>query len=318
MGNFTDKSLYHYQTLRCNVDFLKVIQLGITLFNADGEIPPPHPLDTPSLNAATYPNSLTPYPCTWQFNFQFSLNDDMFAHDSIEVLQKAGVDFDLLEKNGIDPLEFGAALIPSGLVLSDDVRWISYHSGYDFGYLLKIMLCKPLPSDETSYSLLINKFFPNLHDIKYIMKQFARNPNMIGSPPSNAGLSAVQASSRSGVDELANSFGIKRIGPSNQAGPDSLITGKTFFEMRRIVFQGSIDERLLGQVWGINGKDLPLWDSSQRQDQTTFANGNAPTTPNVTHAGLSGTPAQSVGGGIGALTPGGGGGVFGGFQFSKA
>jgi len=42
----------------------------------------------------------------------------------------------------------------SGLVLMDDVRWISFHSGYDFGYLLKVLTCSALPADENGYVLL--------------------------------------------------------------------------------------------------------------------------------------------------------------------
>jgi CCR4-NOT transcription complex subunit 7/8 len=30
IGNFTSTSDYHYQTLRCNVDLLRIIQLGLT------------------------------------------------------------------------------------------------------------------------------------------------------------------------------------------------------------------------------------------------------------------------------------------------
>jgi hypothetical protein len=37
---------------------------------------------------------------------------------------------------------FGELMMTSGLVLMDNVRWISFHSGYDFGYLLKLLTCQ--------------------------------------------------------------------------------------------------------------------------------------------------------------------------------
>ena len=53
IGNFKSSSDFHYQTVRCNVDLLKIIQFGITLCNEEGE--------------------LAPGICTYQFNFKFSL-----------------------------------------------------------------------------------------------------------------------------------------------------------------------------------------------------------------------------------------------------
>jgi CCR4-NOT transcription complex subunit 7/8 len=53
IGNFKNQNEFQYQTMRCNVELLKVIQIGITLSDADGNLPPE--------------------PCTWQFNFRFDL-----------------------------------------------------------------------------------------------------------------------------------------------------------------------------------------------------------------------------------------------------
>ena len=39
IGDFKSSSDYQYQLLRCNVDLLKIIQLGLTFFNKDGKMP---------------------------------------------------------------------------------------------------------------------------------------------------------------------------------------------------------------------------------------------------------------------------------------
>lgn len=39
IGNFKNSSDYHFQTLRCNVDLLKIIQLGLTFCDSKGQLP---------------------------------------------------------------------------------------------------------------------------------------------------------------------------------------------------------------------------------------------------------------------------------------
>jgi CCR4-NOT transcription complex subunit 7/8 len=334
MGQFNGKSDYHYQCLRCNVDLLKIIQLGITLFNDEGEHPPisMSPEDLPASGRRGGTNLQIPH--TWQFNFKFSLQDDMYAQASIDALQSAQVDFDRLDKEGIDPFDFGALLISSGLVCDEDVRWISFHGGYDFGYLTKLLLRLPLPDDETEFDIFMKKFFPSVYDIKHLMK-FAIRQNQMGQlTPLDAASAEVLAKfdQKSGLESLAESYKVKRQGHAHQAGSDSLLTGKCFFRMRDKIFKGEIAEEHVGKVWGLGVPDYGAppqastpqhyhqqlqENSTPQQNGTGYTNGT-PSTPNTGPAHLVGTPVHNTnGGGIGPLTPGGGGGVFGAFQYNN-
>jgi CCR4-NOT transcription complex subunit 7/8 len=256
----------------------------------------------------------------------------MYAQESTSMLAKAGIDFSMHDKNGIDPFDFGALLMSSGLVLLDDVHWISFHSGYDFGYLVKIMLCKPLPDDEQEFHKYLMTFFPSLYDIKYLMKHAGRNQAVNNSPLTPAAAQILtNLGQKSGLQDIADELNVKRLGIAHQAGSDSLVTGEIFWKMRQVVFNGVIDpEKYSGQIWGLNGQipAMPYHASSQAQQTpnlngaTIYSNAGTPSTPNTGHAGLNSiqTPGQNQqhgSGALGALTPGGGGGVFGGFQFGK-
>ena len=202
VGSFKSGSDFHYQTLRCNVDLLKIIQLGLTFSNDDGE--------------------LAPGVCTYQFNFKFSLMDDIYAQDSIDLLTRSGIDFRQHEDYGIDVHYFAELLISSGCVLNDEVKWISFHSGYDFGYLMKLLTCKQLALDEDEFFLELKLYFPQFYDIKYLMKACE-------------GL-------KGGLNKLAEDLEVERIGPEHQAGSDSLLTQATFFKMRQLFFEGEMDD----------------------------------------------------------------------------
>ncbi|PRP79529.1 hypothetical protein PROFUN_12720 [Planoprotostelium fungivorum] len=208
IGSFQSSADYHYQTLRCNVDLLKIIQLGLTFSDDQGNFPP---------NC-----------CTWQFNFKFNLNEDMYAQDSIDLLIRSGIEFNRNQDSGIDVNDFGELLMSSGVVLNDHIRWVSFHSGYDFGYLLK-----PLPSEESEFFSTIQTYFPCIYDIKFMMKSCK---NLKG-----------------GLNDLAEELNVERIGPQHQAGSDSLLTCTTFFRMRSLFFENSIDDnKYLGVLYGLS------------------------------------------------------------------
>ena len=52
MGTFKNSGEHQYQTLRCNVDMLKLIQLGLTFCDENGNLPtvPTSPPHLPCLN----------------------------------------------------------------------------------------------------------------------------------------------------------------------------------------------------------------------------------------------------------------------------
>lgn len=338
MGEFQTKASYHYQTVRCNVDILKIIQLGITLFSMEGEIPPPQ-LDPSALTRPTYANNLIMCPCTWTFNFQFSLEEDMYNEDSINVLKKSGADFEKHATQGIDPLEFGSVLITSGLALSDDVNWISFHSGYDFAYLVKLMWCQPLPNDEEDYRKLVNIFFPRLLDVKFLWRH-ANKLVTRNAIPANAVNILNNLGQKSGLQDLADELGCQRVGVPHTAGSDAWLTGTVFWSMRNKIFDGQIPEDMNGQMWGLTGVGPPASATAQAavlaaQHVQGNINGvlggmsfhtggtpithrdGGPSTPTTNPAGLASTTPGPGGHGMGAMTPGGGGGVFGNFQYGK-
>jgi CCR4-NOT transcription complex subunit 7/8 len=306
-----------------------MIQLGITLFAPDGSLPPINP--TTSTNAqSNYMGAMIPSPYTWQFNFQFSLNSDMYAQESTTMLTKAGIDFSLHEKNGIDPHEFGALLISSGLVLDPDVHWISFHSGYDFGYLMKIMLAKELPDDESEFHKLLMVFFPSLYDIKFLLKHAGRNGTVNNNQALTPDAQSVlqKLSTKSGLQDIAEELDVRRVGIAHQAGSDSLVTGQIYFKMKEKVFGGTIEEgKYSGQVWGLNAQVSGMGSrdlNTPNMNGATFYNQNgAPSTPQTANVGIASVQGQTHTpqpqgsmGGTGHLTPGGGG--FGQFQYARA
>ena len=217
VGNFSSMDEYKYQLVKCNVDLLKMIQLGVTLFDAHGNRPPGV--------------------CTWQFNFRFSLTEDLYAEDSIDLLVSSGIQFHMHSIEGIEPSAFAEMLLGSGLVLMDNITWLTFHSAYDFGYLLSQLTCQSLPDSETEFLETLRVYFPNMYDIKYLM--------------------ASTESLNGGLQKVANELRVKRIGHQHQAGSDSLLTGQVFFKMYEKYFHGGLDDlKYNGHICGLGASSV--------------------------------------------------------------
>ncbi|BFU20134.1 CAF1 family ribonuclease, putative [Entamoeba histolytica HM-1:IMSS-B] len=202
----------HYSFLKGNVDELKIIQVGITLQNKRGE----------------YPEGVR----TWQFNFKFDPDKDECSADSIQLLQKAGINFPYFKNAGITEEDFGETIMTSGLVLNENTHWLTFHSGYDFGYLLRLLTCEKLPSSIDDFFTKLCIFFPNIIDLKHVTNQISQTYH--GS-----------------LQAIASSLGVQRIGTMHQAGSDSLITGGLYFKLKE-KHPDFDDDRFNGILFGLN------------------------------------------------------------------
>eukprot|EP00250_Pteridium_aquilinum_P015218 c22454_g2_i1 orf=91-918(-) len=220
VGVFKNSADYHYQTLRANVNMLKLIQLGLTFSDESGNLP--------------RCGSGNEY-CVWQFNFrEFSLREDVYAQDSIDLLKQSGIDFMKNEERGIDSTRFAELLMSSGVVMNESMHWITFHSGYDFGYILKVLTCQSLPGMDTDFFNLLRVYFPTIYDIKYLMK-FCNNLH-------------------GGLNRLAETLEVERFGSCHQAGSDSLLTSCAFRKLKEDFFNGAM-EKYAGVLYGL-GVDI--------------------------------------------------------------
>lgn len=264
IGEFKSTADYQYQLLRCNVDLLKIIQLGLTFLDEKGNLP-------------------TSGCTTWQFNFKFNLTEDMYAEDSVDLLQNSGIQFEKHEQEGIDPVQFAEYLLTSGLVLVDEVKWLSFHSGYDFGYLLKLLTNVILPKAEGEFFNILKLYFPNVYDVKYLMKSCK---NLKG-----------------GLQEVANELEVRRIGPQHQAGSDSLLTGQTFFKMKEMFFEDDIDDsKYCGHLYGLGTNFVVVSTSSSTSTTSTTATTTDAATPATNTASAASGGGTDAGNGDAAGT----------------
>lgn len=109
-----------------------------------------------------------------------------------------------------------------------------FSSGYDFGYLIRLLTSCKLPDKEKDFFELLAIFFPKIYDVKYLMKS---------CKSLKGGLQEVADSLEVGLSRwlscnlfIVSNFSeqLERQGTQHQAGSDSYLTGAAFFKMKQV------------------------------------------------------------------------------------
>jgi CCR4-NOT transcription complex subunit 7/8 len=110
---------------------------------------------------------------------------------------------------------------------------VTFHSAYDFGYLVKILMQSPLPTSLETFLTIVRVLFgSNVYDMKYMIQY------------SNA--------LYGGLEGIANTLNVNRVvGKSHQAGSDSLLTWQTFQKMVQIYFNNNEAQKYAGVLFGL-------------------------------------------------------------------
>lgn len=243
-------SAYHYQTIKLNVELLRLIQLGLCFCNDAGEIAAGGPVvagsgsgsaAAPGIGSSSHQSAaLQSGGIVYQFHFKFNLDEHLYAPDSIDLLAASGIDFARHAREGIDPAEFAELLMTSGIVLNEEIRWLTFHSGFDFAYLLHMLLggggggsdssSTLLPPNESEFFELLSYYFPALFDLKAMVRSIP------ASASANHPKAFIDSLSQGGLDRLAASLHVGRIGRAHQAGSDAMLTAAVFFKLREMFF----------------------------------------------------------------------------------
>ncbi|XP_038890962.1 putative CCR4-associated factor 1 homolog 8 [Benincasa hispida] len=212
-----------YQDLKFNLNHLKILQLGLTLVDENGNVG-----------------------MTWEFTFSdFDEQTDLSNPTSIQFLKNKGLDFKKQREEGIRSAEFQLAFLPI-LCSNRIVKWVTFHGIYDVAYLLKLMVIKSMPESVVEFAIIARCFLGTVSDLKYIIRncEYLLNGEL-------------------GLKKLAKLLNIVNDIPTHHlAGFDSLLIASAYAKMKKMheFSSENLDGFLYGLYYRIRGHKIPWFN----------------------------------------------------------
>lgn len=166
-----------YALVKANVDELPVVQLGITLCDAHGNLPvlPDHSYGGYSFAAER----------AWEVDFSdFDAGHDRHAPQSVAFLRSQGFDFDAARARGVSSAAFGtklAEILTSSAARGGgkndvELTWVAFGGAYDLAYLVKMLSGgQPLPETREGFVARVRELLGGrVFDAKFMAENCGR------------------------------------------------------------------------------------------------------------------------------------------------
>ncbi|KAG2650396.1 probable CCR4-associated factor 1 homolog 11 [Panicum virgatum] len=201
-----------YALVRANVDELPIVQLGLTLCDAHGNLPVVADYETGHHVERA-----------WEFNFSdFDISRHRHAPQSVEFLTSQGIDFDQARECGVSSAAFKsklAGILSAAALAERELTWVAFGGAYDLAYLVKILGDgQPLPETRAEFMARVRALLGGrVFDAKYMAENCGRGD-----------LRGV------GLRSVAANLGVPRpiVEPPCLAGPKSLTACRIHTVMR--------------------------------------------------------------------------------------
>uniref|UniRef100_J3N0P9 poly(A)-specific ribonuclease n=2 Tax=Oryza brachyantha TaxID=4533 RepID=J3N0P9_ORYBR len=194
-----------YGVVKANADELRLLQMGITLCDAQGRLP-----------VIPWGADGGLHEMMWEVDFcDFDARLHRHVPESVEFLRSQGFDFLAARHFGVPADVFAAELHRAGILRLPGITWVTFGGMYDAAFMFKLATFgAPLPESRQGLVAQVGAHFgPLVFDGKYM---------------------ALAVNAHGSLAAVGEKLGLPALEPNiHMAGPNSLMAIHVFMELRR-------------------------------------------------------------------------------------